>query len=297
MRIVIALAILLISMPAMAEERSDEGSRRRRTRSVDSLAEQAIRDIRLSAEARRRVMDKASLEMTKELFRKAREADKAENWAAAYSHYYDVSNSRAPGSYDLAAQSRFRLHELDGVAEERIRQARKKERSRKYLEALNLYRAISMDFGFSRHADDARRRMAALVRSNASVPALILAEAEALEKAKEHLSAKSRYKHLAVRYPNSVEAVQAAKKLKKYNKDIYIKESLKASLEREARMKAPVWLNMSDNCLKNKMPERAHYYLDMIIERYPDTEWAKKAKAKKEKLGERTEKVREKGAF
>ena len=142
MKVIIALLVILLSMPAMAEERPEDGRRRRRSRqtearresSADRILEQARRDIKKYDDARRKAMEKASLEMIKGLFKRAKEADKNEKWGAAYSHYHDVSSSRADGAKDMVAQSKSRMSELDGMAEERVRQARRKELYRQYPE-------------------------------------------------------------------------------------------------------------------------------------------------------------------
>jgi TolA-binding protein len=264
----------------MQEARREGNAERDRERQI----EQVRRELEKNAEARRKAIEKASLAMIKDMFKRAKEADKAENWAAAYSHYTDVTGSRNPGAREMVTQSKTRLHEIDGMAEERMRQARRHELYGQYAEAVALYRDVANEFQNSKHYAAANKRMAYLRRASDSAPALILAEAEELDKAKEYLRAKIIYKQVVSRYPRSLEAMKARKRIEQFNQDIVISKALTESLEKEAALKAPVWMNMSDNFLKNKMPERARQYLDMIVEKYPTTEWADKARKKLEEL-------------
>jgi hypothetical protein len=290
----VALIILLLSLPAMAEERDGRKYRKQREKAnearregantEDRIREQTIKELKKFDEERKKAMEKASLEMIKGLFKKAKEADKDESWARAYSHYHDVSSSRLYRAKEMIAKSKARMSEIDGVAKDGIRQARMKEYSRQYPDAVAMYQTVIKDFGFSQHAAEAKRRIAFLLRSNSIAPGLILAEADTLEKAKNYPAAQSRYKHLTVRYPRSVEAITARKKLEQFNRDIAITEAVDAALAREAQEKGPGMLRMAENFLKNRMPSRARYYLDMIIRKYPKTEWADKARAKLETL-------------
>lgn len=293
-----ALIILLLSLPAMAEERDGRKYRKQREKAnearregrregadtVDRIREQTLKEIKKFDEERKKAIEKASLEMIKGLFKKAKEADKDESLARAYSHYHDVSSSRLYKAKEMVAKSRVRMNEIDGVAKDGIRQARMKEYSRQYPDAVAMYRTVIKDFGFSKHAAEAKRRIASLLRSNIIAPGLILAEADTLEKAKNYPAAQSRYKHLTARYPRSVEAITARRKLEQFNRDIAITEAIDAALAMEAQEKCPGMLRMAENFLKNRMPSRARYYFDMIIRKYPKTEWADKARVKLETL-------------
>lgn len=198
---VLSLALVLLvvwSFPVAAESSRD---RRRRNTSDQSnrrqQEEQRARDQKQTEaerkrqkrnkqkvdERRRKELQKASLSLLKELFKKAQAAEKEERWTTAYHHYYDVSLARTPGSKKLVADSSKKVAELKAKAAKLFRTAKRRQSIGRYVEAAEIYMQLLDDFEYFEHNGQVRARLRVLKRNPRSGAAIMLAEAQALEKA------------------------------------------------------------------------------------------------------------------
>jgi TolA-binding protein len=227
--LLVVLALLIVSDVAYARispERIREYRERAQNRDKDRQErdrteqdrerqiEQARKDIEKRAQQRRKIIEKLTLNMIKALYKKAQEAEKAENWGAAYSHYHDVSMSKLRASLDIVSKSKVKLDEIGGKVDGLMRQARMHELRNEYVDAAKVYMQIIKDFEYHPQKEDARRRLRVLERSPRSAAAIKYAAALALEKSGEVDKAKAAYEKLIDRYPESLDALRSKRQLK-----------------------------------------------------------------------------------
>lgn len=257
----------------LQQQREQEQQRQRQI-------DQARKELERRRAQRRKAMEKLTLNMLKELFKKAKEAEKEEQWGAAYSHYHDVSLSRLKGAKTMVTESKQKLDEIEKRVDELLREARLNERRGAYASAAELYGRILGEFKFSPRAKLARQRLTQLARSPRSGSAILFTEAQVLEDAGDYARAKEAYERIIERYPEELAALRAEKRLEAFGKDPEIAAALDEGRKVLADEKCPRWLNLADNFIINKQPQRAKEYLERVIEEFPDSEWAGKARVK-----------------
>ena len=195
----LALVLLVVwSFPAAAESSrdrrrrntSDQSNRRQQEeqrasdqKQTEAERKRQKRNKQKVDERRRKELQKASLSLLKELFKKAQAAEKEERWTTAYHHYYDVSLARTPGSKKLVADSSKKVAELKAKAAKLFRTAKRRQSIGRYVEAAEIYMQLLDDFEYLEHNVQVRARLRVLKRNPRSGAAIMLAEAQALEKA------------------------------------------------------------------------------------------------------------------
>ena len=100
-------------------------------------------------------------------------------------------------------------------------------------------------------------------------------QAQAAEKSKDFARALPLYETYVAQFPNSAHFTAMKAHLEALKADKSIQASAKGQgADRECKG----WLSTADNYLKNNMGEKAKPYLQKIVDKYGDTEWAAEAK-------------------
>ena len=142
-------------------------------------------------------------------------------------------------------------------------------------------------------ADDAARRLEVLKRDPAARALVeratvdaeagdLEARAAAAEKAKRYADAIRLYEEHGRKYAKASRAEAVRTHLAKLQADPVIQRLLRSG---DAEKECTKWLGMADNYINAKLPDRAKPYLQKILDKYPDTTWADKARERLARIG------------
>jgi outer membrane protein assembly factor BamD (BamD/ComL family) len=249
--------------------------------------ERRRREAAKEREQRRKEIQKMSLELVKEMFKKGQEAEKAENWNSAYHHYFDCTQATSPGTKQMVTDSRKKVEELQRKARTLFRQAEARERIGKSVEAAKMFAEIISVFSYADEVDQARARLRILKRNPRTGAKIAWAEAEVLDEAQDYVAAAKAYQEIVEEFPREVAALKARKRLEEFEEDEAISEILNAARQAEADLKAPKLLQFADNYAMNERYAQARRYLLECIEQFPGTEYAETAQEKLDALPRR----------
>ncbi|MBI5365698.1 MAG: redoxin domain-containing protein [Planctomycetes bacterium] len=209
--------------------------------------------------------------------------------AKEYKKAAGLLRAAAASTSPSAARAKELLGELDkSVGEPRLAEAKKLAEEKKYAEAMEALRALAADLEGCPSAAAAKAEMVRL----AGLPEVkeLQAKEKAGERAGEMLArAKEREAQKAVagaygldetlakEFGDTQAGKDAAARLAEMAKD----PALMAGVEAErAKAECEGWLRQAENFAKNKMSDKARELLKKVMEKYPDTEYAKRAKEK-----------------
>ena len=217
---------------------------------------------------------------------KARALCGAKKYADAAAIFSVLACDETPEMADCAAAARGQLGELEGLARACLGRAEDAHAAQDHLKELDELAALPRDFPFSASVGEARRRIGVL-KSFPEVAALLeLQEAEKLEKAGQLLRAAEAYRAIAANgnYRGAPAAKQAAAKLEGLRRDETASAQLKREAQAQADREAPELMDLAKQLARNGNYERAAAKYRQIIEQFPGTPHAERAREELERL-------------
>jgi predicted esterase/outer membrane protein assembly factor BamD (BamD/ComL family) len=165
--------------------------------------------------------------------------------------------------------------------------------AKKYADAVKAYGALAASYAGSPFAEKAKDALKALESDPAIAASLVQArldaeaatlegKAQVAEAAKDYAVAIKLYEQYVATYPQATRAADVKAHLEALKKDPAI---MGAAREKEAERDCKSWLQMADNYAGAGRADKAREYLQKILDTYPGTSWAAKAKDKLARLG------------
>ena len=158
--------------------------------------------------------------------------------------------------------------------------------AKKYPDAVKLYFGISSMYAGSPFAEQARKQVEQ-IQTDPSIKAEIEqakldARAEAVESAAQSSEKVNDFAQALTLYEAYVKQFPAAGRfaaVKAHLEELKANKSLVNSAKgQSAERECKGWLSTADNYIQNNMNDKAKPYLQKIVDKYGDTEWAKEAK-------------------
>lgn len=246
-----------------------------------SKANEAIQQMQKKQQERaaknRKQRASMSLNLVKELFKKAETAYKEGDLPAAYSYYLTVANADVKGAEQTRQKALEKLRELEAEALARYDEADVRFRKGEYVESARLLCSISDEFPYTSVTEKARRMLRTLTAKPGAAAAVEYARGLQHENAEDYVRAVAIYQEVVAKYPNELDGKRAGIRLEKLRSDPAVLEVLQRAKQFEASAEAPKLLNIARNYLLNEQTERAAEQLEIIVKRFPDTTEGKEA--------------------
>ncbi len=210
----------------------------------------------------------------------AKATEKAGRLGEAYTIY--VAISKMSGGEEAADLAK----EIAEPAEKKLADADTALAAKKYPDAVKLLMAVTQTYAGSIFAEKAKSKVDQIQTDPAIKAEIEQAKldaradavetlAQAAEKSKDFARALPLYEMYVAQFPNSTHFAAIKAHLVELKANKTIQASAKGqSADRECKG----WLSTADNYLKSSLPEKARPYLQKIIDKYGDTEWAVVAK-------------------
>ena len=215
----------------------------------------------------------------------AKAAEKNGRLGEAYTLY--VATAKMSGGDEAAALAK----DIAEPAEKKLADADAALGAKKYPDAIKLLMGVSETYAGSPFAEKAKAQVLQIqtdpaikaqieqARLDARADA-VEAQAQAAEKAKDYARAIPLYETYVAQFPKAAHYASIKSHLEELKSNKAILASAKnQSADRECKG----WLSTADNYIQNNMNEKAKPYLQKIVDKYGDTEWAAQAK---KRLGE-----------
>jgi hypothetical protein len=248
------------------------------------LLREAMKDPKYKERIKRSIEDLKAMQQ-------AAEANFAEgNYREAAAFYKSITGAYVPGMDKGVApvieQARERLIEMEGKAQQELRDAEDADLKRDYIKAVGHLQTVLRDYPFTKASKTAMSRLSAL-RSRKDVAAYVeFAEAEAAEAAGDLVTALRGYQRIAdnPRYEGTVPVFKAKRRIKALKSDEATRDAVKQQLQTVADKEAPPILNTARNFLMNHKPAQAKEKFRTVVEKYPGTSYAEEAQKEIDKL-------------
>ncbi|MCW8133996.1 MAG: hypothetical protein KIS92_26860 [Planctomycetota bacterium] len=216
----------------------------------------------------------------KELFAQAEGRYKEGKYREAASFYASVVLANVAKTEQLVADSRKRFIEMEGLAQEHLKNADDADLQRDFMKEVDELAIICREFPFTKVFETAQRRLVGLKARPDVAGAVEYSEGEQLEAAGNLVDALRKYKSITEnpRFENSLAAMKASRKMEMLQKNEASREQLKNDMQLLAEKNAPALLTSAKNFLTNNMPAQAKEKLRQVMEKYPGTTFADDAK-------------------
>ncbi len=219
----------------------------------------------------------------------AKAAQTAGRLGEAYMGFSGIAGMADTAECTEAAQA---AKTLAADAEKRLADAKAAADAKNYADAIKGYSGAAVAFAGSPFADKATEALKALEsdptvgpqleQANIDAEAAALeAKAQAAEAAKDYAGAMKLYAQYVDSYPKATRLADVKAHLEAMKKDPAI---VAASTEKAAERDCRTWLKMAENFAAADLPDKAREYLKKILDTYPGTTWAAKAKEQMGKL-------------
>ena len=197
-----------------------------------------------------------------------------------------------PGDHEACKEAAAAAATIAKDAEAQLAAADGAVAARNYGNAIAAFSRVAAAYGGSKFGEQAAKSMAALQADPAVQDALGTArqnaqartlqeQAQAAELARDYALAIRLYEQLVAACPKSDLCASAKARLDAFKSDNAVQASIVAKdADRDCRS----WLSMADNFIQAGRTDKAREYLMKIIDKYPDTEWARQAKERMNKL-------------
>ena len=212
----------------------------------------------------------------------AKATEKAGRLGEAYTLY--IATAKMSGGEEAADLAK----EIADPAEKKLADAETALTAKKYPDAIKLLMAVTQTYAGSTFAEKAKAQVDQ-IQTDPAIKAEIEkakldaradgveAQAQAAEKSKDFARALPLYETYVAQFPNA--AHFAAMKI--HLEELKANKTLLASAKgQNADRECKGWLSTADNYLKNSLPEKAKPYLQKIVDKYGDTQWAVEAKTR-----------------
>jgi len=229
---------------------------------------------------------KYTVEVVKDLYKKAEEAYKNGDFNAAYNYYAAVVNANAKGLGNLQDRAKQRLSEIEAEAIAIYNQADIEYRKGEHVKAAELLDKIIEDYPYCSVAEKAKLFMRRITADPKAASDIGFARGLRYEQAEDYAKAVKIYREIAEKYGKRDDTsasqwytggIRAQIKLDQLLKDPAVKEAIERAEKFEARGKAPSILANARNYITNKRYDLARNELDMLIEQFPGTDEATQA--------------------
>ena len=280
---VVSLVVLTVMVAAGGAGAREGGGRRLTEAQIKKIQErmakrQAARGGRSGGKL---TPGKASLSLVAAAYKEGEAAFKAENFAGAFEHFIDVAACKdIKGAAGYAEKSRARLLEMEKMAAAKLEEAKLAKLKGKGPEALEIVKLLLEKFPYCRAAGEAADLLMTLRSDPRVAAAVALLEAEELDKAGKYPEAAAAYAAVMKKYPDSVQALKAKLRLKAMKADEEIAKAIEEGAKAAADQECPKIMVMARNYAMNELPAQARALYQKIIRKYPDSDYAKEARAK-----------------
>jgi predicted esterase len=210
----------------------------------------------------------------------AKAAEKAGKLGEAYNLY--IATSKMTGGEAAAALAKA----ISDPAEKKLADADAALAARKFPDAVKLYIAVSQAYPGTPFDDKAKAQVSQIETDPAIKAEIeqakleahahaIEAEAQTAEKAKDYARALTLYQTYVKQFPTASHFAAVKAHLDELNADKSIQS---AAAGQSADRECKGWLQTADNYIQNNLNEKAKPYLQRILDKYGNTEWAAEAK-------------------
>ncbi|MBN1809028.1 MAG: hypothetical protein JW909_08150 [Planctomycetes bacterium] len=229
---------------------------------------------------------KMSLDLIKNLYKKAEEAYKNNDMAAAYNYYMTIVNTNIKGVGKMQDKARERLTAIEAEALARYNQADIEYRKGEHVRSAELLDEVLTDYPYCSVADRSRTYMRKIMAEPRAAADIGFAKGMRYEKAEDYYNAVQLYRDVAEKYGPRDDSspsqwhtggIRAKIRLEQLLEDPYVKEAIARAEQFQARAKAPSMLANARNYITNKRYDLARAELEALIDQFPDTEEAKQA--------------------
>jgi predicted esterase/outer membrane protein assembly factor BamD (BamD/ComL family) len=236
------------------------------------------------------LMTNGPLKQVKADLAEAKKDEDAGKLGAAYALYTKVAHLTAAG--DDAKAAAKSADALTQSAKSQLAEAQTALTEKKYPQAIKLLTAIDAKFSDCAFGDQAKKQLKDL-RADAGIQAeiqkaelnakadLLEGQAKTAETARDFVKALAMYDQYLATYPKSdrFEAV------KTHVAELRADKSITGDVAKKTAEKdCSSWLALADNFITSGSPDKAKAYLQMVLDKYPGTDWAAKAKERLDKL-------------
>jgi len=206
--------------------------------------------------------------------------------------YIRYQRAASAGDYDFSAEARKEAKRLKEKAENLLGNARKLASQGEYQKALQSYSQVSKMFRFSEFEKRARqgilligrnpktRESIELKKINARAN-LLEKKAREAEKKKDYLTAFALYERYLVLFQRAQRYEIVKNHFEKLKADPEVQELVKKQKEERDCQN---WYNLAENFLRSGEREKGKEYLLKIIQTYPVSSWAEKARKRLETI-------------
>lgn len=224
----------------------------------------------------------------KEDFERGAKALKGKKYSVAVGQFKKVAETGAELAPELAEAAKGKLTEISQVAQKALETALQKEADGDIMGAMDSLGNVRATYSGTPEADQARTRLAALARDPRIACERAFRNAQRYEKSKQMYRALKAYELIASRYEGMPLAAKAAERVQSIRSDKELMESL---LGEEETRSARGWVIIGNIHALNNRPEAAKKYYGMVLDRYPDSKYARQAERGIAKLSKKTPKA------
>jgi hypothetical protein len=259
-------------------------TQQRKKAKADTAQKDNPKDPKNDPEYKEKLAD--NLAAVKELLDTAEAKFKEQNYREAAGFYKSVTLATVPKSEPLVEQARKQLIAMEELAQQHLNAANDADLARDYIKEVEELGIVLREFAFTKAVEQATTRLAALKPRKEVAGLIELAQAGAAEAAGNLAQAYKMYKAIAEnpRYENTLAALKGKKAAERLQNEEATRENLKTQLKAEADKEAPPLLNSGRNFLLNHQEEQAKEKFQLVVEKYPGTDYAEEAKKELAKL-------------
>jgi predicted esterase len=219
----------------------------------------------------------------------AKTAQKAGRMGEAYTGFSGIAGLGSTAECTDAADA---AKSIAAEAEKTLADAKAAADAKKFGDAAKAYSSAATRYAGSTFGDKAREALKGMESDPAVAPlmaqgkidaeaAALESQAQAAEAAKDYGKALRLYEQYVKTYPKATRLAEVSAHLEALRGD---KAVVTAARDKEAERDSKVWLKMAENFLAADDAGKAREYLQKIIDTYPGTTWADKAKEQVDKL-------------
>ena len=231
------------------------------------------------------------LKQVRQAMEAAQAAEKANKFGEAYTLYHGIGSM--PGADDIGVQASKAASAIEENATKKLDAAEEAASAKKFTEAGKAFAQASAAYAGSIFGDKAKKRLAEL-RSDPSIQADIAQAtldanadqlenaAKAAETAKEYGKAIGLYDRYTAEFAKAHHFAEVKAHLAEMKAD---KTIMAAAQQGQANVDCKSWMALAENYVSASVPDKARVYLHKIIDKYPATDWAAKARKRLAEIG------------
>jgi tetratricopeptide (TPR) repeat protein len=256
-----------------------------------SQAKDAINKMSKASTDKKNARNKSDAKMTvdliKELYKKAEEAYKNGDMAAAYTYYATIVNANVKGVDEIQQASKEKLTLIEAEALARYNEADIEFRKGEHVKSAELLQDVIDNYPYCSVADKATVYMRKVMADPKAAADIGFAKGMRYEKAEDFYNAVKTYKDVAEKYgpkddtspsQSFTGGIRAKIRVEQLLEDPYVKEAIARAEQFNAKAKAPALLTNGRNYIWNKRYDLARTELETLIRDYQGSPEADQAK-------------------